>query len=450
MLPALLAFALSLVLLAGAWKPAQAAPSERQRQKQVAEQERAALRGKLSGLRREIERTESARSHASDALAASERAISDANRALAELAQEQRETATRVEELQHQHRTLEKHIAQRKQQLTRLARDQYIAGGSDRTRLLLSGDNPNRINRDLQYLGYVSKAQATLIAKLQADLASIETNTEQTRAAQQELDEIAADQRQQRAVLEKEKSKRSILLAQLSNKLNVQRKEAGSLQRDEQRMALLVDRLSQLLEEQRRAELAKTKQRQEAERRKEAERARKLAQKRQPKEVFRADPIDNDEKPAQPAMRDQPPGKPAADAPLAAADMAALRGQLRLPVKGEVVARFGSRRGEGNSWKGLFIRAQEGAEIRSLAAGRVAYAEWLRGFGNLIIVDHGNQYLSIYGNNQAVLKRPGDIVKAGDVIANAGNSGGNEYSGLYFELRYKGRAIDPQQWMATR
>ena len=97
-----------------------------------------------------------------------------------------------------------------------------------------------------------------------------------------------------------------------------------------------------------------------------------------------------------------------------------------------------------------FIKAEEGAEVRSVAPGRVAYADWLRGFGNLIIVDHGNQYLSIYGNNQAVLKRPGDAVKEGEIIANAGNSGGNEFSGLYFELRFEGRAIDPLKWMASR
>ncbi|MDO9217815.1 MAG: protease, partial [Lacisediminimonas sp.] len=365
---------LGVLLLAGCSQAAQAAPSERQRQKHAAEQERAALRGKLAGLRRDIERTESARSHASDALAASERAISQANRALAELAQEQRETAARIDTLQQQHRTLDKQIAQRKQQLARLAHDQYLTGGSDRSRLLLSGDNPTRINRDLQYLGYVSKAQAAVIARLQADLGKIDDNTEQTRSAQQDLEEIAADQRQQKALLEKEKSKRAILLGQLSDKLNVQRKEAGSLQRDEQRMALLVDRLSRLLEQQRRAELAQARQREQARQKaaqKEAERQRRLAQAKKPNAPFKPDPIDSDEKPSA--------TEPAAAPPLAGADMAALRGKLRLPVKGELVARFGSRRVEGNNWKGLFIRAQEGAEVRSVAGGRVAYADWLRG-----------------------------------------------------------------------
>ena len=124
-----------------------------------------------------------------------------------------------------------------------------------------------------------------------------------------------------------------------------------------------------------------------------------------------------------------------------------LRGKLQMPIKGELFASFGARRADGPSWKGLFIKAPEGAEVRAAAAGEVLFADWMRGFGNLLIVDHGGQYMTIYGNNQSVLKRPGDKVKAGDIIAAAGNSGGNEHSGLYFELRYQGRALDPLAWI---
>ncbi|MBY0237809.1 MAG: peptidoglycan DD-metalloendopeptidase family protein, partial [Burkholderiaceae bacterium] len=103
--------------------------------------------------------------------------------------------------------------------------------------------------------------------------------------------------------------------------------------------------------------------------------------------------------------------------------------------------------GEGPSWKGMFIRTAEGAQIHAIAAGRVVFAQWLRGFGNLIIVDHGGQYMSIYGNNQSLLRREGDAVKSGDVIAAAGNTGGNEESGLYFELRHRGKEFDPASWV---
>ena len=95
----------------------------------------------------------------------------------------------------------------------------------------------------------------------------------------------------------------------------------------------------------------------------------------------------------------------------------------------------------------MFIKAAEGADVKAVAGGRVVFANWMRGFGNLIIVDHGSQYLSIYGNNQSLLKQVGDTVKAGDPIASAGSTGGNEESGLYFELRHLGQAFDPASWI---
>ena len=126
---------------------------------------------------------------------------------------------------------------------------------------------------------------------------------------------------------------------------------------------------------------------------------------------------------------------------------AQLKGNLRLPVRGTVTNRFGSARQEGSTWKGLFIRAASGGEVKSIAAGRVVFADWMRGFGNLLIVDHGSQYLSIYGNNDALLKQVGDAVRGGDTVASVGNSGGNPESGLYFELRHRGQPIDPLKWV---
>ena len=96
----------------------------------------------------------------------------------------------------------------------------------------------------------------------------------------------------------------------------------------------------------------------------------------------------------------------------------------------------------------MFIKANEGAEIKTIAPGKVIFADWWKGYGNMVIVDHGGSYWSLYGNNQAVLKHVGDVVKTGDVIASAGNSGGNEESGLYFEVRHQGRVFDPLNWIS--
>ncbi|WP_093385913.1 murein hydrolase activator EnvC family protein [Rugamonas rubra] len=494
------------LLLALAGGAAQAAPkaTERSKQKAVAEAERAGLQQKLSALKRDISQTESAKDNAADTLAESEGAISNANRALRDLAVEQGETNVKLGQLGAEQTRLAATVEQQKKQLAKLLREQYVAGNEDRIKLLLSGDNPNRINRDLQMMAYVSQAQARLLESLRANLRAVETNQAEAQNAKDELAEIAAEELQQKALLEQEKGRRAALLATLSKRLVAQRKEAGNVERDEQRMAGLVDKLAKLIEEQaaaaaaekRRleqvaaAKAAKAKAEQEARllaraKAAEAERERLARLKSdkadkaernkagsiKPAPPAKLDPIDADEpklahKPearpdTRPDIRPEPKPEPkeeAVRAPARAADVAlapaapagafaGLRGQLRAPVAGKLAARFGAKRGDGPSWKGVFIRAAEGSDIHAVAGGRVVFSEWLRGFGNLIIVDHGGQYMSIYGNNQSLLKRAGDVVKGGEPIASAGNSGGNEESGLYFELRHQGRAFDPATWV---
>jgi len=473
--------------------------TERSKQKAAAEAERAGVQQKLSALKKDISKTESAKDDAADTLAESEQAISDANRSLRDLQQEQADTNVKLQQLSAEHDKLAATVAQQKQQLAKLLREQYVAGNEDRIKLLLSGDNPNRINRDLQMLAYVSQAQARLLEALRANLKAVEVNQADAQNAKDELEEIAQEQLQQKNKLEQEKARRAALLSTLSKKLVAQRKEAGNLERDEQRMTGLVDKLNKLIAEQAAAAAAEKKRQEQLAAAKAAAKAKAEADARalakaRAAEAERqrlakannnsksgtikpapnpADAIDADEPKVAAArpgaggangatgagrtagtdapQEDTPPPAKAADIALApaapAGAFASLKGQLRAPVAGKVAARFGSKRGDGPSWKGVFIRTAEGADVHAVAGGRVVFADWLRGFGNLIIVDHGGQYMSIYGNNQSLLKRAGDIVKAGDAIASAGNSGGNEESGLYFELRHQGAPFDPAGWV---
>lgn len=426
--------------------------TDRSKQKKIAETERADLRQKLTALKRSINKTESAKSSAADALAESEAAISDAKRNLRDLADEQKQTEAKLNELSRQMAELQKIVDAQQRQLATLLRDQYVAGNEDRIKLLLSGDNPNRINRELQYMGYVSRAQATLIESLRTNLHTLEENQAEVQNAKAELDEIADEARGQHAILQKEKAQRAALLSQLSNKLAAQRKEAGNIERNEQRLSTLVDKLGVLIAEQRRKEAAAAeKRRQERLARAKAERERKLAQQNaKPGKTGKPDNPDAIEDDEPPPATTLARNELTPDAGMPDGAFAALRGRLRLPIAGDLIARYGSKRGDGPSWKGLFIRAAEGTEVKAVAGGRVVFADWLRGFGNLIIIDHGSQYLTIYGNNQSVLKHAGDIVKSGDVIASTGNSGGNDQSGLYFEMRHNGRAFDPLGWVIIR
>lgn len=460
---ALLGALLAVALLEPAFAQRQ---TERSRQKVTAEKQRTGIQQKLEAIKRDIARTEDARADAADELAASEAAISDANRALRDLAEEQDATSTRLNELSKQGEGLQQTIVNQKKQLSQLLREHYVAGNEDRIKLLLSGDNPNRINRDLQMMAYVSQAQAKLLDSLRANLAEVEANRDKVENAQLELQEIAGEQQEQKATLEKEKANRAGLLQNLSTKLADQRKQADRLQRDEQRMTELVDRLSRLIREQaeaerrRQAALAAAKAKAEAEAKARAlARAKAAAERAERERIARQSgkPAPKPEpEPPPPRVAEQKPleTRPSAveqEVPLAppapAGAFAALKGRLTAPISGNIRARFGARRTESLTWKGMFFTAPEGAEVRAVGPGRVVHAEWMRGWGNMIIIDHGGEYLSTYGFTSAVLKRPGDMVRAGEVIASAGNTGGIEESGLYFELRHRGKAFDPSGWI---
>ena len=126
-------------------------------------------------------------------------------------------------------------------------------------------------------------------------------------------------------------------------------------------------------------------------------------------------------------------------------DFSTLKGKLPWPVRGRLAHKFGSPRAEG-AWDGVLIDANEGMEIKAVTRGKVVYAEWLRGYGLLTIIDHGQGYMSLYAFNQSLYKRVGESVEAGDVIASVGQSGGRSQAGLYFGIRKKGVPIDPLEW----
>ena len=124
-----------------------------------------------------------------------------------------------------------------------------------------------------------------------------------------------------------------------------------------------------------------------------------------------------------------------------------LRGKLPWPVSGRVLARFGARRGAtGLTWQGMLIGAPAGEAVHSIHRGRVAYADWLRGFGLLLIIEHEGGFMSLYGHNETLTRETGDWVKSGEVIATVGDSGGNSQTALYFEIRHAGRPVNPRRW----
>lgn len=261
-----------------------------------------------------------------------------------------------------------------------------------------------------------------------------------------ELAAVEARQKEQHGKLLAQREQRKLVLEKISAKIAEQRRTIGNLQRDEKQLTQVIEQLAKAIAAQQAQAAKAAKEAREAQARRAAQQARTAPARERPGSSAKASPTPADAAPA---------GKPATTEvvnektpqALAGGDFAQHKGSLRLPIRGQVSNRFGTPRQEGGNWKGLFIRAASGTEVRAIASGRVVFADWMRGFGNIVIVDHGGSYLSIYGNNEALMRQNGDNVHGGDIIASVGNSGGNPESGLYFELRHQGQPIDPLKWI---
>lgn len=375
-----------------------------------------ALHKKIEALNKELNSSREAHKDAADELKDSEKAISAANRKLYELNQQQKQNRAMLENLEKQQAELNQTLATQQQLLGNQLYQQYLYGQQNPLKIMLEQQDPNQIARQLHYFTYVSKARAEVIAGMQRNLVQMAALNESTEAALREIEALRIAQEEERKSLQAQKAERSKVLKKLSSKIAAQRNEINKLKRDEKRLSSLVERLAKIAREQ----AAKRKQ------------AQKPADKSSaPKTIARNQALPSSQ--------------------YDGSNFAALKGKLNLPVRGEVANRFGAAREDtGVSWKGLFIRAEEGAEVKAVAKGSVVFADWLRGFGNLIIVDHGDGYMSLYGNNQALLKNLGDDIKGGDTIAAVGNTGGNESPGLYFELRRQSKPLDPLAWSTVR
>jgi septal ring factor EnvC (AmiA/AmiB activator) len=358
-----------------------------------------ALHSRIETLKKNLAGAEENRSEAGDGLRASEQGVSEANRVLHNIGRQQRSVNADLARVREQTKALEAGIAAQQGQLGRLLAMRYATGQQDYLKLLLSGHDPNQTARDLHYYSYVSRAQADFIRALHDNLAGLAQLGRDARDRRAELAELEAKEREGRKELLAQRAERQKVLARLATQIRSQHREIKSLQRDEARLSRLVEELAKVI-------VPRTPGR----------RNEKLPESGRETGVF-----------------------------------AALKGKLRLPTRGELINRFGTPRSDsGLSWKGLFIRGQSGQEVRAVATGEVVFAEWMRGFGNLMIIDHGQSYLTIYGNNEALLKQVGDTVRAGDAVATVGNSGGNPDSGLYFEIRHQGKAFDPMRWVSLK
>jgi septal ring factor EnvC (AmiA/AmiB activator) len=380
------------------------------------EAQRRDLKARVEAVQRELTASESSRADAADALKTTALAISKANRRLHELERERRDVEAARSGLDTERANLEQQVKGEQMLLARLLVQQQTGGRQEPLKLLLSGRDPGEIARLMHYLRAIGDMRAKAIADLRAHQLQVQTLAAQAQAQRERLDALARDEASQRAELQQQRGAHAQVLQRVAGDIRRQQRELDRLKRDDSRLSRLIDRLTEL------------------------SRARAPVRREPPGVDHKAPPS---------------AGKPTTDESLPAAapanqalGLGSGRGSLSMPVRGELASRFGTPRdGGAMTWKGWFIRCAVGQEVRAIAAGQVVYADWLRGFGNLLIVDHGDGYMSLYGNNDALLATVGASVGEGEAVAQAGSSGGSVEPGVYFEIRHQGKAMDPATWI---
>ncbi|MDZ7810525.1 MAG: peptidoglycan DD-metalloendopeptidase family protein [Arhodomonas sp.] len=354
----------------------------------------AAERERLEAVRAEIESLEQAlverhgRVEGLEAeLAELEASVSEADRALHDTERAVEAARARLASLRAERAVERERLAGQREHLAGQLRAVWQAGESPFLRLLLSQEQPDRLQRLSVYYRHFARARAARIEDAVAALERLDSLQQEIDAELERLESLRAERQRRHAELEQRLAERRSLLERLRDRLDDDDRRLARLRSDEERLGELVSDLRERLERRRLSE---------------------------------------------------------AEAPGGGA------GGGGWPVAGELLASYGSTRSGDLRWSGVLIGAEAGTPVRAVAGGRVVFADWLRGVGLLLIIDHGGGQLSLYGHNQALYRDAGDRVGAGEVIATVGSSGGQRREGLYFEVRVNGDPVDPLAWLERR
>ncbi len=378
---------LLLVLLAGcgaaAWAQRAAAPSAAG-ERQRAESELSQIRQEIERVRSQLSRDAAERDRLALELRGAERSVVEARGGVEQLRRERIERGRRRAELAEQKRQRLERLQDERAQLASQLRAAYMIGRDEPLKLLLNQRDPQRAGRMFGYYSYFGRARADQIGMITEHVAELETLDRELAAEEAELAALERRQRNELSRLEQAREQRRDVLASL-------REESRSREASLKRLRAQQGALENLLRELRRA-------------------------------IDRLPPVDDSR------------------------GFARTRGRLNWPVAGQLKARFGETRAGGLKWDGMLVGAARGSPVRVVARGRVVYADWLAGLGLLVIVDHGDGYLSLYGHNEQIFKRVGETVAAGEALSAVGDTGGLRDPALYFEIRRGGKPVDPRPW----
>jgi septal ring factor EnvC (AmiA/AmiB activator) len=344
------------------------------------------LQGKIERVENSIKATQKQKKNASSILRDTERSIGDSTRRLRVLEGRLKRQRQQLSELEQKRQHEQKDLDHHRDVLEKQIRAAYAMGRQERLKILLNQQDPAKLSRVMTYYDYLNAERTQEMSEITEMLNKLELLEKQISTEETRLLALKEKEEVERKVLETARKTREKVLIALDDSIKDKSQQMRHLKQDEQRLQSVLSELQEAM-----ANLSQ--------------------------EVFEDKPFKN------------------------------LRGKLPWPAKGRIAASFGSAKQVGNlRWDGVLIRAAEGNEIRSIHHGRVAFADWLRGFGLLMIIDHGEGYMSLYGHNQSLFKEAGEWVEPGEVVALVGNSGGLRKPSLYFGIRKKGKAVNPRRW----
>ena len=355
-------------------------------QKSQKEKQLQALQSEISKLKKIIDVKQDSKSKFALQLRKIEGKIGELSKKISATRNEIKRSRTELDNLRRSRKTHQKKLAQENDLLAQQVHAAYTLGKQEKIKLLFSQKGPAAMQRNLVFYQYFSNARVNLINEVEASIEKILSTEEKISTEKKKLDNNYQLLKQQKEKLDEDSSERKKIISSLSKQIKQQGGQLSQLQEEAQELQKLIDSIGDILTEIPEPDLDR--------------------------KAF-----------------------------------AKLRGKLAWPVKGKLKRMFGRyKSGSDLRWQGVIIEAPTGRHVRAVSHGRVAFSDWLRGLGNLIIIDHGNSYLSLYGHNESLFKSAGDWVEPGDIIGSVGNSGGRGDPALYFEIRKKGKPQNPTKW----
>jgi len=347
------------------------------------------LQKSIAKIQQHLKGSKKQRSHVITELQTLEAEISKNAIKLKSLEKEIRATNKQKNKLKTELRRLDTKLSNQRNALSEQAKAAYSMGNQQNLKMLLNQQDPAETGRTQEYFNYLNRARTEQISQFLSTIEQKKDTEEQLKKTLVVQSELLQSQKERKRQRQKQRVQRRTLLAELSDKIKNQENTLSSLESSRGRIENLLKSLGELLAD------------------------------------IPTSPTEN---------------KP----------FVAQKGKLPWPIKGSFLGQFGQSKHNGDlKWNGVLIKASHGTPVRVISHGRVAFSDWLQGFGFISIIDHGDGYMSLYGHNETLLKQTGDWVFAGETIATAGDSGGQDHSGVYFEIRSRGKPVNPSLWCSA-